>query len=152
MVYEWKITGVCKVDANIAGAVCEELKNTVGLTKENLVNASRPENAPLHDEFEWDDEIAAEEYRKEQAGRILRLLVVKDESLNNQPVRAYFPVNITEGKAKGYDDIRTIMLEKEKRSTLLDTALKELSYFKLKYSMLQELSEVFEAIDNLEIK
>lgn len=52
MVYEWKITGICKVDANIAGAVCEELKNTVGLTRENLVNASRPEDAPLHDEFE----------------------------------------------------------------------------------------------------
>lgn len=76
MVYKWKTGSVIKADAQVAGEVCEGLKNTVGLTKKNLVDASRAEDAPLHNSFEWDDAVAAESYREEQAGYIIRSLTV----------------------------------------------------------------------------
>jgi hypothetical protein len=82
MVYEWKVNGIYKTDANVAGKVLEELNNTIGLTNENLVNASRPEDAPLHNEFEWDDTIAAEKYRNVQAGKMINLLAVRIEEQN----------------------------------------------------------------------
>lgn len=146
MVYEWK-TNLFKVNANVAGSVCEELKNTVGLTKESLVEASRPVDAPLHGEFEWDDRIAAEEYRKGQAGLIIRNLAVVMEEGNGETVRAFFK---TETSHKGvFESIQAIMADSEKRNSLLDIAIKELQSFKKKYSMLKELASVFEEIDKL---
>lgn len=147
MVYEWK-TSLFKVDANVAGAVCEELKNTVGLTKESLVDASRPIDAPLHKEFEWDDKLAAEEYRKEQAGLIIRNLAVKMEEAGEEPVRAYFKTET--GHKSVFESIQTIMAEADKRNSLLEIAIKELQSFKKKYSMLKELARVFEEIDKLD--
>lgn len=146
MVYEWK-TNLFKVNANVAGAVCEELQNTVGLTKESLVDASRPVDAPLHGEFEWDDKIAAEEYRKDQAGLIIRNLTVVMEENAEEPVRAFFKTDT--GHKSVFEPIQSIMADSEKRNSLLDIAIKELQSFKRKYSTLKELTLVFEAIDKL---
>ena len=52
--YTWLAGSRHKVDAEVAGRVCEELERNGGLTAERLVEASRPEDAPLHKEFEWD--------------------------------------------------------------------------------------------------
>ena len=145
MVYEWTVKGIYKTDANIAGKVCEELSNTVGLTKKNLVDASRSEDAPLHNEFEWRDDIAAEKYRENQAGKIIRSLIVRSEETHQEPVRAYFTL-----ADRTYEGINTIMTVPEKTNALLDTALKELNSFKFKYAVLSELSGVFRAIDELQ--
>lgn len=149
MVYEWKVNGIYKTDANVAGKVLEELNNTVGLTNENLVNASRPEDAPLHNEFEWDDSIAAEKYRNVQAGKMINLLAVRIQEENNEPVRAFYTLNAKIGSGGQYDNIRKIMVDSEKKERLLDIALRELKQFKEKYKMLKELAEVFEAIDKV---
>lgn len=68
MVYEWKEAAQIKADAQKAGEMLENLEKTVGLTPKNLVEASRDESAPLHNEFEWNDTKAAEKYRETQAG------------------------------------------------------------------------------------
>ena len=145
MVYEWKIKGLFKTDANTAGAVCEELTNTIGLTNKNLVEVSRAEDAPLHNEFEWRDDVAAERYRETQAAKIISSLTIRIEEVNHEPVRAWFPI-----AEKTYEDVRTIITSPMKTNALLDTALKELKAFQFKYSMLQELSAVFRAIDELQ--
>ena len=149
MVYEWKVNGIYKTDANVAGKVLEELNNTIGLTNENLVNASRPEDAPLHNEFEWDDTIAAEKYRNVQAGKMINLLAVRIEEQNDEPVRAFYTLNAKIGSGGNYDNIRKIMVDSEKKERLLDIALRELKQFKEKYKMLNELAVVFEAIDKV---
>lgn len=149
MVYEWKVNGIYKTDANVAGKVLEELNNTIGLTNENLVNASRPEDAPLHNEFEWDDTIAAEKYRNVQAGKMINLLAVRIEEQNDEPVRAFYTLNAKIGSGGNYDNIRKIMVDSEKKERLLDIALRELKQFKEKYKMLNELAVVFEAIEEV---
>lgn len=147
MVYKWKQGAVVKADANIAGEVCEGLRNTVGLTKKNLVDASRAEDAPLHGVFEWDDTIAAEAYRETQAGYIIRSLEVEIEETKNEPVRAFFVTEQGHQANSGFDSIRRIMAEPVKRNSLLDIALSELRAFQKKYRMLTELADVFTAID-----
>lgn len=147
MIYKWK-TYNYKTSAAVAGSVCEELDRTVGLTPENLVDASRPEDAPLHQEFEWNDELAAEEYRKTQARLLISNLSIVIEEQKLEPVRAFFSLQSGFRKNSGlYESTITILGDDLKREKLLETAKKELEAFKKKYEMLSELANVFEAIN-----
>ena len=147
MVYRWKSGSHHKVDAQTAGEVCKALEEEGRLTAADLVDESRPEDAPLHDEFEWDDSIAAEEYRKQQA-RVMIATIVEVITPEIVPTRAFF--NIVHNDSN-YESIRTIISDEDKRKALLAKALSELHAFEQKYSTLLELTEVFTAIDNLEV-
>ena len=141
MVYQWKKASYIKADANIAGQMCEQLERTVGLTAKNLLNANRPESAPLHNEFEWDDSKAAEQYREQQARHIINCLCVQPEEVDQEPVRAFFAIS-----KPSYESISVILQSTEKHTSLLDLALRELKAFQAKYSTLSQLEPVFEAI------
>jgi hypothetical protein len=142
MVYQWKKASYIKADANVAGQMCEQLEQTVGLTAKSLLDANRPKEAPLHGEFEWDDSKAAEQYREQQARHIINCLCVKPERSDQEPVRAFFTIS-----QPSYENISVILQSAEKHSSLLDLALKELKAFKAKYNTLVQLEPVFEAID-----
>ena len=142
MVYQWKKASYIKADANVAGQMCEQLEQTVGLTAKSLLDANRPKEAPLHGEFEWDDSKAAEQYREQQARHIINCLCVKPEKSDQEPVRAFFTIS-----QPSYESISVILQSVEKHSSLLDLALKELNAFKAKYNTLTQLEPVFEAID-----
>jgi len=146
MVYKWKPGSHHKVSAQIAGEVCKSLEEEGRLTAADLVEESRPEDAPLHEEFEWDDSIAAEEYRKQQA-RVLIATVVEVVSPEIVPTRAFF--NIVHQEAN-YESINVIIQDEDKRKALLNKAIRELRAFEIKYSTLLELCDVFDAIDKLE--
>lgn len=141
MTYKWKEGSHHKVSAQVAGEVCEELEERGELNAENLVDVSRPEDAPLHDEFEWNDDIAAEMYRRTQAGAIIRHLAVKTET--KAPVRAFFNIEV---RNKEFEHIQTIVRNEDKYATLLNQALRELEAFQRKFQMLSELQEIFDAI------
>ena len=152
MVYQPKFTWAKgshhKVDAQTAGEVCNSLEAEGRLTAADLVEESRPEEAPLHPEFEWDDSIAAEKYREVQAGGVIRHLVkVSIDVKEALPVRAFFPVTVSE---KTYERIEAIISVEDKRQVLLNRALSELKSFEQKYASLTELCSVFDAIHALE--
>ena len=64
--YSWKVSH--GVPAQIAGEVMEKIEQRDGkLTKEAFLEESRPVDSPTHSCFEWDDGIAAEKFRLEQA-------------------------------------------------------------------------------------
>lgn len=147
MTYKWKEGSQHKVSAQIAGEVCAELEERGELNAQNLVDVSRPEDAPLHDEFEWDDDVAAELYRKTQAGSIIRHLAVNTES--KAPVRAFFNLEI---RSNQFESIQAIIREEDKYSKLLKQALNELEAFQRKYQILTELQEIFDAITDVKQK
>ena len=144
--YAWKPATCIKTDANIAGEVMEELEATVGLTAENLVDASRDEDAPLHNEFEWNDAIAAEGYRKTQAQHLIRSIVIfteqNEQETNPVKIRAFFQTT-----SENYDHVTRIVCESDKKAALLAKAITELKWFENKYSMLSELDMVLDAIN-----
>jgi hypothetical protein len=144
MVYQWKQAAQVKADAQIAGCVCEELQNTVGLTAETLVEASREKTAPLHDCFEWHDKTAAEEYRKHQARHIIGSLVIVSEE--QEPVRAFLSI---ERQSAIYESVNTIVQQEDKREKMLRMALMELKAFERKYAALTEFTTLFDAIDKM---
>ena len=149
MIYKWK-TPFFKTDAEVAGKVCKELEETVGLTSKTLLDASRPEDAPLHDEFEWRDDVAAEKYRESQAKLIIRnIVIVEEEPDHPTETRAF--VTLTESKKENnnYHDVVKVMQDGEKRNALFRIAMRELLSFKQKYADLEEFAKVIEAIDEL---
>lgn len=149
MVYEWKTASYIKADANVAGKQCEELEKTVGLTPKNLLNANRDENAPLHNEFEWRDDIAAERYRENQARHIIACLCIRAETTSggqSEPVRAFLK---TEPEPE-YQSLNVILQSADSHSAMLATALKELKAFQNKYKMLSELKPLFDVMEGIE--
>lgn len=144
--YVWHNAARVKADPQMAGQMCEELEQTVGLTAETLLDANRPEDAPLHNEFEWDDSIAAEEYRKDQARHIIMCLRVAPEEKTVEPVRAFFPLG-----TPIYESVQHIFSVPEKKEALMQRALKELDSFKRKYAALECFKSLFDVIDNISV-
>lgn len=147
MVYQWKTGSRHKVSAAVAAEVMDRLAEEERLNPAELVEESRPEDAPLHSEFEWDDSVAAEKYRETQAGELIRHLVVRIEANDQEyPTRQYFMV---QPEAKIYEPIQVILKDEDKTAMLLDQAKRELQAFKAKYAGLKELAEVIRAIDSM---
>ena len=155
MVYEWKdLASVrnIKADAQVAGEVCEELEREGRLTPENLVEVSKDENAPLHNEFEWNDATAAKKYRRSQAQFIIQMLVVKssdnEEEEKKPPVRAFFAID---KERRNYESVVTILESKDKTATLREQVVKELACFYGKYQAIfdGDLAKLGEEIRNV---
>lgn len=140
-----------RTPAEVAGKVFEELDKTVGLTPGNLVDASRPEDAPLHPEFEWDDGKAAEAYRREQARLMISNLTITIEEQQVEEVRAYYSLEHGFRSNSGtYVSTIEIMSDSDKREILLEKAKKEMRAFRAKYGMLTELADVFREMDEID--
>ena len=147
MVYQWKTGSRHIVSAAVAAEVMDMLAEENRLNTKELVDVSRPEDAPLHSEFEWDDTIAAEKYREEQAGALIRHLTVRIEANNQEfPTRQYFMV---QKEVNTYEPITVILKDEDKTAMLLDQAKRELQAFKAKYAGLKELAAVISAIDSV---
>lgn len=146
MTYQWKLPGLMPVPAQTAGEELERIYQAHGaIDPAFVVDESRPESAPLHPCFEWDDHIAAEKYRQNQARMVIRSVVTVQETHSGQPVsvRAFVQTE-TE-----YKPISVAMSSEEQMEELLGTALQELSAFRRKYAVLSALMPVFSAIDQI---
>lgn len=144
MVYKWKTGAVIGISAQIAGEECERLAAEGRLTAKDLLDDNRPKDAPLHKAFEWDDAIAAEKYRTDQAAHIIRSVVVVPETEDREPTRAFFTV-----ERKVYEPVKIVISDDRKRAKLLEIAYKELTAFRRKYKSLSQLTPIFDAIDEV---
>lgn len=144
--YSYRINGLNKAPAQVAGEVCEALTKTeAGLTPQTLLDASRDESAPLHDEFEWNDEIAAEGYRRQQAQSIIQNIVIVSSTEEQQEtvVRSFVSIpKHTERNA--YVPINVVLGNESMKEGLLDYAKREMKSFIAKYSQLKQLAGVIE--------
>lgn len=143
------VKGSCfKAKAEIAKEVMDELAAQGRLSPAELVEVSRPKDAPLHqDFFSLTDKQAAQKFREERARIMIASIVITPESEESlQPVRAFF--NIERGTHE-YIPTEIIMSDEAKKSRLLDVAMRELAAFKAKYANLTTLAGVMSAIDNV---
>lgn len=163
--FEWKPGSKHKTNADVAGKVCTDLEAKGALNASNLVEVSRPKSAPLHNEFEWRNTIAAENWRCHQARNIINALtftivkteedpseesVVLDVQKTAEPttqVRAFFKLD-TESSGN-YESLQTILANEEKSDSLLQMALKEFTQFRNKYQTVRELIPLFQAFDEI---
>ena len=140
----WKIEGFYNADASKVLDELSELGDEYSLS--DVVEKAKDENSEMHSIFEWDDSVAGEEYRKIQAGKMVRNLVIvrNDETEEKTNVR-YF---VSTGKRDStYTPTRLVIRNQDAYEELLKRALAELRAFKEKYSTLSELEEILALID-----
>lgn len=138
----WKMPGLFKADAQ---KVAEEIKS-IGdeVTAEQIVELARDEETELHKCFDWNDQTAAEKWRKQQARQILCYLVIKEETPeeNAVPLRVFY-----KNDNDGYKPSEKIFRQPDEYQKLLQAAYSELRAFKAKYARLKELSEILALIE-----
>ena len=117
------------------------------LWPKKVVDAARPESSPLHSRFEWDDTAAAENYRVWQARQLIAITVnVVGESGDSEQM--WVSLRPDREKSGGYRSLISVLSDTDLRAQLLQDALKDMEIFEAKYKHLQELAEVFSAIQH----
>lgn len=112
-----------------------------------VVEDARDAESPLHRYFQWDNNVAAEEYRLEQARRLLRAVVMDSPARPNETIRAFLMVETD--SAGGYVNTVRAMSDVVLREQVLARARTELKAFKTKYAHLRELAAVIAAIEEV---
>lgn len=104
---------VKKVKAQAAGEELVRIRAKHGaVTARNTVDESRPEDAPLHEAFEWDDEKAADEFRLQQARTIIRAVVdVTNPDIEPQAVYVHVRSQDAESEHGTYEPITVVVRE-----------------------------------------
>ncbi len=147
--YAWRPGSRVSIDAEKAGRELAGIERKEGeLTPSNVLERARSTNSSLHDHFEWDDSIAAEQHRLSQAGELIRSIVV-DVSRSNveppKPTRAF--VSVERQGERSYVGIQRAMSDAELRKQVLARAWAELLSIRARYADLEELASVFAAMD-----
>lgn len=123
------------------------------VTPRHVVEAARPAASPLHSQFEWDDNEAAEKYRLWQARKLLlRVCVEVQMGEERRVVRAFANLTNERKAGLGYSPMVTVLSDDGRRSQLMADALAEMKRFQAKYANLRELTKVFAAMQDVEEK
>jgi hypothetical protein len=152
--YYWKQNSRMHGDPNVIGTHIERLIARHGeqhITPEDLLADGQSPSSPLHDQFEWDDEAAANEYRLVQARKVLRSLVVVYEDGHEEEMATRAFVKIANDESHKYTHIHIAMTDEEIHQEVLCQAMWELRALQQKFRHLRELSRVFQEIDNIEV-
>lgn len=150
-VYQWKPGHRFSVDAQIIGETVASLAaaRDGSLAPGDLVEHARSANSPAHKLFEWDDTVAAHNYRVATARVIIGALVVNVKVSPKKPaqeLRAF--VNVTKDDVRGYRPLVDAMDDPELRAQVVQRALDELLQWKTRYAQYKELASVHAAIDS----
>lgn len=125
------------------------------ITPRNVLEASEAKTAVLHSEFEWRDDVAANQYRISQSARLIRALRVEYVKAPERQVRAFQVVTATEPESNSKKEVRVyksteeVMSDPFMRAERLESAMRELASFRRKYDDLKELCALFAELDNL---
>ena len=148
MIYSWKEGSRLSGDAQKAGEELERIRTRHNgrLEPEWVVHEAKAKRNPLHDLFEWDDNVAAQNYRVDQARGVIRSIdVVVEEVEAPKPVRAF--VSVWRGSDRSYTSVSHAMSDPKLRQQVLAEALASLEAWRKRYAELEELADVFAVID-----
>ena len=133
-----------------------EVKETYGLTAENLLRKASKKSSSLYEFFDWDNSSAGEKWRLGQARNLINeiKIVVEDkelyafESINIVIKDTEVPNNKpSKFGTREYKTIIEIMDNEDYRNQLIHRALAEATYWKDRHKELVELSPIFISIE-----
>ena len=149
VIYGWRAGTRFGGDAQKVGESIAKLQQGQNepLQPSVIVEAARDKKSPLHPHFEWDDSVAAEAYRQDQARDLVRSLTIdiSKSNLEKRPVRAF--LNVETGGDRGYVSTVTAMSSRELRKQIIEKAWNELEAWRLRHAELTELGRIFSMID-----
>jgi len=137
----WRVKGLFKADAQ---KVADEIGDRK-VSAQELVDMARDENTELHKCFEWDDSIAAEKWRVQQARIVLSGLVFRTENKEDVPVRIY---SLTTERTV-YQPTTHFLKQPDEYQALLQRAKARMTAFIREFETLSELENVIEAMKEI---
>lgn len=116
-----------------------------------VVEAAKDEESPLHGAFEWDDGEAAQKYRLLQAQTLIRSFKVEIERNGQTRTVPVFIGISTDRTGEKSDNPYRLLEQVTKKPDLMriavQDALDQLEALRNKYAHLQELADVWAAVD-----
>lgn len=145
--FHWREGSRISVDAIEAQRVFSKLERSNKLTPETVLEEARCEASPLHEHFEWDDSVAAEKHRLQQAGHLLRSLEVIFERNEQAPIRQYHIIK--QKDEVSYVNIKKVMQVPNFRAQVLEQCRNDMSHFISKLERFRDLQHVLETANLL---
>jgi hypothetical protein len=115
---------------------------------------AKKKRSPLHEYFQWDDAVAAEAYRLNQAEYLLRsiyVIVTKEDGAEDE-VRAFHNVVIErpeEQPERTYAPLARVLSEEELRRQVLAKAMHEFEQWRKRYQQYKELAPLFKVYEKV---
>ena len=134
------------------------LERKAGLGKrlvppEKIVDLAEPEDSPIHEEFTWDDSVAAHEQRLAQARKLVSHIVYvvgHDDEGKEQVSRAFLNVTVRNGdEQRGYVSDKVIWAEPKLAEQVIKSALRELQGWRDRYESYSELATAIAKVDEV---
>ena len=116
------------------------------LTPAIVVEESREAGAPLHDRFEWDDSVAAEGFRREQAAELIRTQKVTYlKSGETRSVRSFHSVSRADGQT--YVPVPEVIADEFTYQLVVNQMRREWNEFRKRYEHLAEFRAITQGLD-----
>lgn len=116
------------------------------LTPKMVVDDARPLGAPLHDRFEWDDNIAGEKYRLSQAAQLIRAVRIEyttPESGERKFIRGFSSLfESGEPERQGYAPTEEVLENDVTRRILFNNMQRDISTLRKRYGHLKEFAQM----------
>lgn len=144
--YTWRKNRSIKIDANDFVRVLNRLPEK---SPERIVDAARNEKSPIHEAFVWDDSLAAELHRRQQARWLCQSLVRVETSDSPRPPPTLVSV-VTVGddgeKHRAYQFTDRAMSNPEWRSFVLSEARRGLETWRDRYASLEGVGGIIREV------
>jgi hypothetical protein len=117
------------------------------LTPELVLDEARDTSHPLHSKFEWDDSIAAEAHRREQARHLIRTVKVSFVKADGGTgtVRQYHAVRRNDSPRRSYRKVEELATDDLARMVLLQEMKRDYQRMKERYGSFKEFHEMIAA-------
>lgn len=137
------------ITEGLSDAAMEELFNLHeehdGLTPSLVLEAAASPTSSLHDHFEWNDSLAASQWRLTQARQLISKVRIRIESRPEVRVRAY--VSIEDGNSRRYMHASRVTADEVMREQHRRQLERQLANLLGKLRLYEEFSSIANAID-----
>ncbi len=143
--------------AQVYGEAIDNIREKKGgqFTPADIIESGKDPHSPLHEYFEWDNEIAGEKYRKHQARHLVNHIVTVYIKSEGEEIEQNAFVNVTindkEKMQSCYVTLKEALTDKKLRQQVLEKAIREAEYWQTKYTDYNELKLIFNAIEMTKI-
>lgn len=112
------------------------------LTPELVVEVARDPDHPLHSRFEWDDRLAGEKWRLEQASLLLRVVKLPPATGRPDDLRAFVAVKGQNTHRADYVPTEEAFADEFIRTLVLRDMAREWRLLKRRYEHMREFAEL----------
>lgn len=143
--------GIPTEDAEVIGAFIDKQFGDDPVTPKQMVDAARPKRSEIHGYFEWDDSVAGEQWRMQQARKMLGAIVIVYERPDGSEVktRAFHHVHVVRvddaddvvDDTRGFVPARVVWSSPELSQAVLADARRQLQAWIARFKEYRDLSD-----------